>query len=350
MISIKIAGRELGLLYPPYVVAELSGNHKGDINRALQLVDAAADAGVDAVKIQTFKPETMTLDIVTDEFVISDPSSIWYGRSLFDLYTESQTPWEWHQEIFNYANSCGLTAFSTPFDATAVDFLESLNVPCYKIASAENTDLDLIRKVSLTGKPVIISTGMASISEIEMAVNTARASGCNELVLLKCTASYPAAPLESNLRTISSMREIFGCEVGLSDHTSGLGTALSCVALGGILIEKHLTLDNFDGAVDSKFSTTPTQMKLLVSEAKTAWESMGTIYYGPTQSELNSLQYRRSLYITQDLSAGEVLSETNLQAIRPGGGLPIEYRNLALGRSLKRSVKRGTALSWDLIL
>jgi pseudaminic acid synthase len=348
--AIKIAGREIGLLYPPYVVAELSGNHMGDIGRALRLIDAAAEAGVDAIKIQTFTPETMTLDINTGEFVIGDVGSIWFGRSLFDLYTESQTPWSWHQEMFNYAKNLGLTAFSTPFDATSVDFLESLDVPCYKIASAENTDLDLIRKVSSTGKPVIISTGMASLSEIDRAVKTARTSGCSELALLKCTASYPANPIESNLRTIPNTREIFSCEVGISDHTTGLGAALSSVALGGTIIEKHLTLDSSDGAIDSKFSMTPEQMKLLVAEAKAGWESIGVVHYGPTQSELDSVKYRRSLYITRDMSVGEVLSESNLQAIRPGNGLAIEYRNLALGRPLKRSVKRGTALTWDLIL
>lgn len=344
-----IGTRTIGQDHPPFIIAEMSGNHNQSLERALEIVDAAADSGAHALKLQTYTADTMTLDIDEGEFHISDPNSLWQGTSLYKLYQEAYTPWEWHGPIFERCRERGLICFSTPFDETAVDFLESLQVPCYKIASFENTDLPLIRKVAATGKPMIISTGMATVAELDETVRTAREAGCPGIILLKCTSSYPATPENTNIRTIPHLRELFGCEAGLSDHTMGTGVAVASVALGATVIEKHFTLSRADGGVDSAFSLEPREMKALVEEALRAWQSLGTISYGPTAREIPSLKFRRSLYIVKDIAQGETFSPENLQAIRPGLGLPTKYIELFLGRKAARNIKKGTPLNWDLM-
>lgn len=346
---VRIAGRSVGPEHPPFIIAEMSGNHNQSLERALQIVDAAAKSGAHALKIQTYKPDTMTIDLDEREFHITDSKSLWAGTSLYKLYREAYTPWEWHRPIFERASERGMIAFSTPFDDTAVDFLESLNVPCYKIASFENTDLPLIRRVAGTGKPLIISTGMATVAELDETVRVARDAGCKQLVLLKCTSTYPATPEYTNIRTIPHLRGLFGCEVGLSDHTLGVGVAVASVAVGATVIEKHFTLSRADGGIDSAFSMEPAEMAQLVVEAERAWQALGQVSYGPTPAESKSLQFRRSLYVVKDLKRGDVLTRENVRAIRPGLGLPTKYLEQVLGKPVKRDVKRGTALSWELI-
>ncbi len=350
MSSIEIQGRKIGRDYPPLIIAEMSGNHNQSLERALAIVEAAAKAGVHALKLQTYTAGTMTLDINEGEFSINDPNSLWFGNSLYKLYEQAYTPWEWHEPIWKRCRELGIIGFSTPFDVQAVDFLESLQVPCYKIASFENTDLPLIRKVASTGKPLIISTGMASIAELDETVRTVRDAGCRELILLKCTSTYPATPENSNLLTIPHLRELFGVEVGLSDHTMGIGVAVASVVLGAAVIEKHFTLRRADGGVDSAFSMEPAEMQQLVIESERAWQSLGKISYGATVAEKKSLQFRRSLYITQDVKAKEVLTPQNLRAIRPSLGLSPKYYDLVLGKTIKQNAKAGTPLSWDLLL
>ena len=349
MNTIKIAGREIGFSHPPFIIAEMSGNHNQSLERALNIVEAAAKTGAHALKIQTYTPDTMTLDLDEREFHVSDPKSLWAGTSLYKLYSEAFTPWEWHKAIFDRARELGIIAFSTPFDDTSVDFLETLDVPCYKIASFENTDLPLIRRVAATGKPLIISTGMASIAELDDTVKAAREAGCKDLILLKCTSTYPATPNNTNILTIPHMRELFGCEVGLSDHTMGVGVSVASIALGATVVEKHFTLGRADGGVDSTFSMEPAEMAQLVLETKHAWQAMGQVSYGPTEAEKKSLQYRRSLYIVKDLKAGELLTQENIRAIRPGLGLPTKYQEVVIGKTIKKDVKKGTGLTWDLI-
>jgi len=346
----KIAHRNIGKAYPPFVIAEMSGNHNQSLARALEIVEAAAKAGAHALKIQTYTPETMTLDLDHGAFHISDENSLWAGKSLYALYAEAYTPWDWHRPIFERATELGLIPFSTPFDATAVDFLEELGAPCYKIASFENTDLGLIRKVASTGKPMIISPGMASVSELGEAVATARDAGCTQLVLLKCTSSYPATPEHSNILTIPHLRELFNCEVGLSDHTMGVGVSVASVALGATVIEKHFTLSRAEGGVDAAFSMEPAEMASLVVETERAWQGLGKVTYGPTQNEVKSLNFRRSIYITKDLQAGDTLDSSNIKVIRPGAGLEPKYFELVLGRRLRQAAARGTPLCWDLLL
>lgn len=346
---VKIAGRSIGLAQPPFVVAEMSGNHNQSLNRALEIVEAVAKSGAHALKIQTYTPDTMTLDLDEREFHISDPKSLWAGTSLYKLYGEAYTPWEWHRPIFERARELGLIAFSTPFDDSAVDLLESLKVPCYKIASFENTDLPLIRRVAATGKPLVISTGMATVAELDETVREARHAGCTQLILLKCTSTYPATPDTTNILTIPHLRELFDCEVGLSDHTRGVGVSVASVALGASVIEKHFTLSRADGGVDSTFSMEPAEMAQLVLETENAWQALGTVSYGVTEAERKSIQFRRSLYIVRDLKAGEVLTTENVRAIRPGLGLPTRYMEQVLGRTVKQAVSRGTALNWHLI-
>lgn len=344
----KIAGRSIGVDSPPFIIAEMSGNHNQSLERALEIVDAAAKTGAHALKIQTYTPDTMTLDLDEREFHISDTKSLWAGTSLYKLYAQAYTPWEWHDAIFKRAKELGIIAFSTPFDDTAVDFLESLDVPCYKIASFENTDLPLIRRVAATGKPMIISTGMASIAELDDTVRAARQAGCKDLILLKCTSTYPATADNTNILTIPHMRELFGCEVGLSDHTMGVGVSVASVALGATVIEKHFTLNRADGGVDSAFSMEPAEMSQLVTETERAWQALGQVSYGATAAEQKSMVFRRSLYIVKDLQVGDVLSQDNVRAIRPGLGLPTKYIEQVLGKTVKRAVPRGTGLSWDM--
>ena len=344
----KIAQQIVGIANCPFIIAEMSGNHNQSLERALEIVDAVANTGAHALKIQTYTPDTMTLDLNEREFHISDPKSLWAGTSLYKLYGQAFTPWEWHEAIFKRAKELGIIAFSTPFDATSVDFLESLDVPCYKIASFENTDLPLIRKVAATGKPMIISTGMASIAELDDTVRAARDAGCKDLVLLKCTSTYPATADNTNILTIPHMRELFGCEVGLSDHTMGVGVSVASVALGATVIEKHFTLNRADGGVDSSFSMEPAEMRQLVVETERAWQALGQVRYGPTLAEEKSIVFRRSLYVVKDLQAGEKLSTDNVRAIRPGLGLPTKYLDQVLGKTLKHAVTRGTAVHWDM--
>jgi len=346
---INIGGRQIGLNEQPFIIAEMSGNHNQSLDRALEIVDEAAKSGAHGLKIQTYTPDTMTIDIDEREFHISDSKSLWKGASLYKLYGEAYTPWEWHEAIFKRAKELDMIPFSSPFDVTAVDFLESLNVPCYKIASFENTDIQLIRKVASTGKPLIISTGMATIAELDESIRAAREAGCQDLILLKCTSTYPATADNTNIRTIPHMRELFGCEVGLSDHTMGSGVSVASVALGATVIEKHFTLRRADGGVDSAFSMEPQELTDLVEASKRAWQALGRVSYGPTEAERTSLQYRRSLYVVEDVAAGGVLTSDNVRAIRPGLGLPTKYLDIILGKKVCRDIARGSALTWDII-
>lgn len=348
-IDIDIGGRRVGRHYAPFVIAEMSGNHNQSLERALQIVEAAAAAGAHALKLQTYTADTMTLDSDAAGFRIEDKQSLWTGASLYKLYQEAYTPWEWHAPIFARARELGMIAFSTPFDESAVDFLEAQGVPCYKIASFENTDLPLIRRVAATGKPMIISTGMASVGELQESVDAARSAGCKELVLLKCTSTYPATPDDTNIATIPHMRQLFGCQVGLSDHTMGVGVSVASVALGATVIEKHFTLARDDGGVDSSFSLEPRELEQLVVETERAWRGMGTVRYGATAAEKKSLQFRRSLYTVKDLVAGESLTADNVRAIRPGLGLAPKHIEQVIGRTVKDAVPRGTPLSWNLL-
>lgn len=345
----QIDTRAIGRDYPPFIIAELSGNHNGSLDRALEIVDAAADAGAHAIKLQTYTADTMTMDVKEGEFCIHDKQSLWNGKNLYDLYKLAHTPWEWHAPIMQRARELGLVCFSSPFDDTAVDFLEELDVPAYKIASFEIVHLPLIRKAAATGKPIIISTGMASLGEIDDAVTIARNAGCNELVLLKCTSTYPASPENSNVLTVPHLREKFGCEVGLSDHTMGIGCSIAAVAHGATVIEKHFTLNRAEGGVDSAFSLEPHELRALVVETERAWQSLGDVSYGPLEAEKNSLVFRRSLYIAADMQAGDILTAENMRIIRPGNGLAPKHYDTLLGKTLTRAAKRGTPLTWDLI-
>ncbi len=348
-LMITIGNRKVGAGETPFIIAEMSGNHNQSLDRALDIVDAAAKNGAHAIKLQTYTADTMTLNVRMPGFVIEDPNSLWNGRQLYELYEEAHTPWEWHKPIMDRAAQLGLECFSTPFDETAVDFLEVLGVPAYKIASFECTDIPLIRKVSSTGKPMIISTGMATLAEIDEAVRTAREGGCDQIILLKCTSTYPATPENTNILTIPHMREAFGCQVGLSDHTMGLGVAVAAVALGATVIEKHFTLRRADGGVDSAFSMEPEELKVLRNETEKAWQSIGTVTYGGTSAERRSKVFRRSLYVAKDIEAGEVLTRENLRVVRPGFGLSPRYYDQVLGKRVSRDVVKGTPISWDLV-
>lgn len=349
MSGISIASKKIGRSQKPFIIAEMSGNHNQSLDKALEIVEAAAKTGSNALKLQTYKPETMTLDINEREFFINDKNNLWKGKSLHDLYKIAYTPWEWHEAIMKRANDLGMLCFSTPFDNTAVDFLEDLNVPAYKIASFENIHLPLIKKVASTGKPMIISTGMASIAEMSEMVETARDAGCEDLVLLKCTSTYPANPENSNVLTIPHMRKLFNCEIGLSDHTMGIGASIAAIAHGATVIEKHFTLNRSDGGVDSAFSMEPNEMEQLVIETNRAWQSLGEIKYGISDSEKDSLKFRRSIYIAEDMKKGDTFTEKNLRIIRPGLGLSPKYYDLSLGRRVNKDVTKGTALNWELL-
>ena len=348
-MSFTIAHRPIGPDHPPFVIAEMSGNHNQSLDRALAIVEAAAASGAHAIKLQTYTADTMTLPVSTGDFFIDDARSLWHGKSLYELYQIASTPWEWHAPLIERAQALGLIAFSTPFDDTAVDFLEDLGTPCYKIASFENADLPLIRKVAATGKPVIVSTGMATLAELDETVRTLRDGGCQDIVLLKCTSTYPASPENSHLRTIPHLRDLFGCEVGLSDHTHGTGASVAAVALGATVIEKHFTLSRAEGGVDSAFSMEPAEMAALVIETERAWQALGGIQYGPTEAEKPSLRFRRSIYIAKDVKAGEVLTRENLRVVRPGHGLAPKYYEMLLGRRVKRGLTMGTAVDWEVI-
>ncbi len=344
-----ISDREIGRKQQPFIIAEMSGNHNQSLERALSLVEAAANSGAHALKLQTYTADTLTLDVSHGEFFISDEKSLWKGNNLHKLYQHAYTPWEWHGPIMQRAKELGMLSFSTPFDDSAVDFLETLDVPAYKIASFENADLPLIQKVAATGKPMIISTGMANLAELDETVRTIRAAGCEQFVLLKCTSTYPATPENTNVLTIPHMRKLFGCEVGLSDHTMGVGASVAAVAHGATVIEKHFTLRRADGGVDSAFSLEPEELKMLVVETERAWQSLGDIFYGPTEAEKASLQFRRSLYIAEDVQAGTELNNENLRIVRPGLGLPPKYYDVLLGRRVNQDLKKGTALKWEMV-
>ena len=346
---IRVGRYRIGEAYAPFVIAEMSGNHNGSLKRALKIVEAAAQSGAHALKLQTYTADTMTLDVRGKGFYISDPDSLWSGQSLYELYQKAYTPWKWHEPIFKRCRELGMVGFSTPFDATAVDFLESLHVPIYKIASFENVDLPLIRRVAATGKPMIISTGLANYAEIAEAVRTARQSGCRQLILLKCTSAYPAPPEEVNLATIPDLRKNFRCLAGLSDHTEGIGVSIASIACGAVVIERHITLRRADGGVDSAFSLEPEELSALVRGTEAAWKAIGSISYGPSRREKDSLIFRRSLYVAQDMKAGERFDESNLRSIRPGLGLAPRYYDDLLGKPIRRDVKKGTAVTRELL-
>jgi len=347
---IKIENKLIGKAHKPFIIAEMSGNHNQSLDRALEIVKLAAQNGADAIKLQTYTADTMTLDISEGEFFIKDSDSLWKGESLYKLYKKAYTPWEWHEPIFKKCKELGIIGFSTPFDSTSVDFLEKLDVPCHKIASFENIDLPLLKKVAQTGKPVIISSGMATLEELTESLETLRDNGCKDIVLLKCTSSYPATPESTNILTISDMQKRFPyCEIGLSDHTMGFGTSVASVALGATVIEKHFTVARADGGVDSAFSMEPQELKILAEETKNAWLSLGRVSYDRTKQEEKSLVFRRSLYAVKDISAGEIISAENIRSIRPGLGLPPKYYEKLIGKKAKFDIKFGTPLSLEMI-
>ena len=345
--KVEIAGRPIGPEFEPYVICELSGNHNGSLERALALLEAAAATGADAIKIQSYTPDTITIDHDGPEFRIQ--GGLWDGRTLYDLYAEAQTPFEWHEALFARARELGVTLFSSPFDETAVDLLESLDAPAYKIASFEAVDLPLIARVARTGKPMIISTGMSNLGEINDAVRTARENGCEQLILLHCVSSYPAPDEDSNVRTVPHLGEAFGCVSGLSDHTHGSAVAVASVALGGAVIEKHFTLARSDGGPDAAFSLEPEEFAALVRDCKRAWKSLGRIGYDLCGSEQANLGFRRSLYVVADVAAGEELGPSNVRSIRPGYGLAPRHLPDVVGRRAARTLKRGEALAWNMI-
>jgi pseudaminic acid synthase len=349
MNEIIVEGRRIGSNHKPFIIAEMSGNHNQSLERALEIVEAAARAGAHALKIQTYTADTMTLNLDNPDFSIADSDSLWKGNTLYQLYQQAYTPWEWHKPIFDRARALGMIPFSTPFDETAVDFLEELNVPMYKIASFENTDIPLIKKVASTGKPMIISTGMATVAELDETVRAAREAGCKDLILLKCTSTYPASPEHTNILTIPHMSELFNCQVGLSDHTMGVGVAVASVALGATVIEKHFTLSRADGGVDSAFSMEPDEMKALVAETERAWQALGEVKYGPTEKEKASLKFRRSLYVAKDIKQGEKFNKENIRVVRPGYGLAPKYYERLIGKEAKQDIKAGTPLSWEFL-
>jgi pseudaminic acid synthase len=345
----KLAGREIGPGHAPYFIAEMSGNHNQSLEKALAIVDAAAASGAHALKLQTYTPDTMTIDFKENEFFITDAKSLWKGQSLYDLYKIAMTPWEWHEPIAKRCKEKGIAFFSTPFDDTAVDFLEKLDVPFYKIASFENNHLPLIRKVAKTGKPLIVSTGMATLAEIAELVECARSAGAKDIVLLKCTSAYPAIPEEINLHTIPHLKKAFNVEVGLSDHTMGWSVPVASIVLGASVIEKHFTLKRSEGGVDSSFSMEPEEFSQMIRDSHQVWKALGEVKYGMTKEEERSRIFRRSIYITSDVKAGEILTENNVRIIRPGLGLAPKHLPHILGRKAKHDIARGTAISWDLL-
>ncbi|HEY7593246.1 MAG TPA: pseudaminic acid synthase [Actinophytocola sp.] len=349
MREVTIGKHTIGPGHRPFVIAEMSGNHNGSLDRALAIVDAVAAAGAQALKLQTYRADTITIDVDLPAFRISDDHSLWGGENLYRLYEKAHTPWEWHEPIFSRAHSLGLTVFSSPFDPTAVSLLESLDAPAYKIASAEIVDLPLIDLCARTGKPLVISTGTANVAEIHAAVATARAAGNDQLIVLGCTASYPASPSDSNLRGLSLIGDAFDVVPGLSDHTMGIGVPVAAVALGACAIEKHVTLSRADGGVDSDFSLEPAELSALVTETERAWQALGTPHIGPRESEREVLRVRRSLYVVADVAEGDEVTRENVRSIRPAGGLPPAALETVLGRHFRKAAPKGTPLTWDLI-
>ncbi|MFG6569721.1 pseudaminic acid synthase [Sulfitobacter sp. 1A13679] len=347
MAEISIAGRKIGPAYPPYVIAEMSANHNGDFLSALRLIQAAKQSGADAVKMQTYRPDTITLDSDLPDFQIE--TGLWAGRTLYDLYDEAHTPWDWHKPLFEHARELGITLFSSPFDHTAIDLLEDLNAPAYKIASFEAIDLPLIKYAASTGKPMIISTGMADAEEIDEAIDAARAGGCRELAILHCVSGYPAPAEDYNLRTIPDMIERFGLVTGLSDHTLDNTTAVTSVGLGASIIEKHFTLDREGGGPDDSFSLEPQDLAALCSEVSTAWVALGEVNYGRKSSEQGNVKFRRSLYFIRDLVPGQKVSEDDVRSVRPGYGLPPKMLSYILGRAVVRNVSANTPVKMDLL-
>lgn len=346
--KMKISNFEIGTGHKPFIIAEMSGNHNQSLERAKQIIKAAAGTGVHAIKLQTYTAETMTINQRGGLFDILDKNSLWYGRNLFELYEEAHTPWEWHKPLFDYASSLGLICFSTPFDETAVDFLESLNTPCYKIASFENTDQPLLKKVAKTGKPVIMSTGIATIGDIGESVQLLKDNGCGGVMLLKCTSTYPASPENTNLLTIPALQQIFpDCIIGLSDHTMGIGASIASVALGARVIEKHFTINRADGGVDSAFSMEPAEMRSLVIESETAFLAIGKVQLGIQKAEEKSKIFKRSIYVVKDIEAGETFTKENIRVIRPGDGLPPKYFDIVSGRTAKVKLKKGTPMTMN---
>lgn len=346
---IEIGEYKIGANYKPFVIAEMSGNHNQSLEKALQIVKAAADAGAHAIKLQTYTPDTITIDHRGGLFDINDPKSLWAGRNLYELYQEAMTPYEWHKPIFEYAKELGILCFSTPFDESAVDMLDELGAPCHKVASFENNYTALLKKVAGTGKPVIMSTGISTLSNIDESVNVLRGNGCKDMVLLKCTSTYPATPENTHLRTIPHMRDMFKCVAGLSDHTMGIGAAVAAVALGARVIEKHFCLSRAEGGVDSAFSLEPAEFKSLVVETERAFLALGEVQYGIQEAELKSQVFKRSIYVVKDIQAGEAFTAENLRVIRPGDGLAPSYFDKILGRKAPVSLKRGTPLTWEVI-
>ena len=340
----KIGNHKIGLTYPPFIIAEMSGNHNQSLDNALKIVKAASQCGAHAIKLQTYTPDTMTLNLKKNEFMIKDKKSLWAGETLYSLYKKASTPWSWHTKIFKFAKKNNILCFSSPFDETSVDFLESINAPCYKIASSECVDLPLIKRVAKTKKPIIISTGMASKEEISEALEIARSYGTKNIALLKCTSTYPAPVDDINLKTISHMRSTFGCEVGLSDHSIGIGVAVGSVCQGATLIEKHFTLSKSKKVIDSSFSLRPKEFDTLVRETMSAWKAIGTVQYGVSKSEKKSVKFRRSIYIIKDIKKGEKFTKENIKSIRPGLGLQVKYYEKLLGKLSNRNLKKGTPM------
>lgn len=345
--TITIGNVKIGHDQPPFVIAELSANHDGDINRAQKIIEMAKSCGADAVKLQTYRPDTITLNSQSSEFQIE--GGLWDGRTLYELYEEAHLPWEWHAPLFEHAKKLGIIIFSSPFDSTAVDLLEGLNTPAYKIASCEVVDLPLIKYVASTGKPMIISTGMANADEIQEAIDAAREGGCKELAILHCVSGYPAPPEDYNLKTMQDMQQRFGLVTGLSDHTLDNTTAIASVALGAAIIEKHVTLDRSGGGPDDSFSLEPEGLKALCQGARTAWQALGQIDYGRKSSEQGNVKFRRSLYFVKDLKAGDIITEDAVKSVRPGYGLPPKYFDQLIGKTVNQDIENSTATSWNFI-
>jgi len=349
MHDIHIENIKIGINHKPFIIAEMSGNHNHSLEKALAIIDAAADAGANAIKLQTYTADTLTINVSHGEFFISDSNSLWKGKNLYELYNEAYTPWEWHEELYNRAKQRGIICFSTPFDETSVDFLEDLKTPAYKIASFENNHLPLLKRIAQTGKPVIMSTGVSTLKDIEEAVNTLYHNGCHDLILLKCTSTYPASPKNSNISTIPHMSELFDCHVGLSDHTLGIGIAIASIALGAKVIEKHFTLSRSEGGVDAAFSMEPLEFKMLTEESERAFSGLGSVKYGVLEEEMKSLAYKRSVYIVEDMKQGDVFTKKNIRIIRPGLGLAPSFYETILGKHVNCDVMKGTALTFNLI-